>query len=132
MLCLSRFKTFQAGLNIACTGYVTPVYQLTLTPLQEHRPKQALYVLLVVSVLIYIFNIFYSISYYVLTLVTRFCGSQHPPQMRSASNVVTVIMRSDSSVELDGFSLRFSTMQSTSGNVDITVQINPNVERKRL
>ncbi|XP_040209436.1 uncharacterized protein LOC120940562 isoform X2 [Rana temporaria] len=45
----------------------------------------------------------------------RFCGSQHPPQMRSASNVVTVIMRSDSSVELDGFSLRFSTMQSTSG-----------------
>ncbi|XP_072267995.1 uncharacterized protein [Pyxicephalus adspersus] len=45
----------------------------------------------------------------------RFCGSQHPPQVRSVSNVVTVTMRSDSSVELDGFLLRFSTIQSTTG-----------------
>ncbi|PIO31175.1 hypothetical protein AB205_0068460, partial [Aquarana catesbeiana] len=84
-----------------CNGWVISLYQL--------------YVLFVVSVLIYISSIFYNISYYLLPLMTRFCGSQHPPQMRSASNVVTVIMRSDSSVELDGFSLRFSTMQSTSG-----------------
>ncbi|KAM9308265.1 uncharacterized protein PAF06_012447 [Gastrophryne carolinensis] len=45
----------------------------------------------------------------------RFCGSQHPHQVRASSNVVTVIMRSDSTVEFDGFSLRYSTIQSTSG-----------------
>ncbi|XP_075684292.1 uncharacterized protein LOC142652531 [Rhinoderma darwinii] len=45
----------------------------------------------------------------------RFCGSQLPSQIRASSNVMTVIMRSDTSVELDGISVQFKTTQSSSG-----------------
>ncbi|KAG7488757.1 hypothetical protein MATL_G00038090 [Megalops atlanticus] len=42
----------------------------------------------------------------------RFCGSELPPPLRSSSNTMTVQMRSDSSVELDGFSAHFHTVKS--------------------
>ncbi|KAM4688769.1 uncharacterized protein O3C94_006904 isoform 2-T2 [Discoglossus pictus] len=45
----------------------------------------------------------------------RFCGSQHPPQLRTSSNMVTVVMRSDSSVELDGILVEFHTVKYISG-----------------
>ncbi|KAK6490383.1 versican core protein-like isoform X1 [Huso huso] len=42
----------------------------------------------------------------------RFCGSELPPQLRATSNAMMVVMKSDSSVELDGFSAQFSTVKS--------------------
>uniref|UniRef100_A0A8C4RW21 Uncharacterized LOC114653453 n=1 Tax=Erpetoichthys calabaricus TaxID=27687 RepID=A0A8C4RW21_ERPCA len=39
----------------------------------------------------------------------RFCGSEMPAQIRTRSNYLAVVMKSDSSVELDGFSARFTT-----------------------
>ncbi|XP_041100442.1 uncharacterized protein LOC121312766 isoform X2 [Polyodon spathula] len=42
----------------------------------------------------------------------RFCGSEVPPQLRATSNAMMVVMKSDSSVELDGFSAQFSTVKS--------------------
>ncbi|XP_073534697.1 uncharacterized protein [Phyllobates terribilis] len=45
----------------------------------------------------------------------RFCGLQLPSQIRSSSNVMTVIMRSDSSVELDGISVQFRATPTSSG-----------------
>ncbi|XP_040289086.1 uncharacterized protein LOC121001914 [Bufo bufo] len=45
----------------------------------------------------------------------RFCGSQLPSKIRGSSNTITVIMRSDSSVELDGISLQFRATQTSSG-----------------
>ncbi|XP_077125793.1 uncharacterized protein LOC143782323 [Ranitomeya variabilis] len=45
----------------------------------------------------------------------RFCGLRLPSQIRSSSNVMTVIMRSDSSVELDGISVQFRATQTLSG-----------------
>ncbi|KAJ8418687.1 hypothetical protein AAFF_G00001860 [Aldrovandia affinis] len=42
----------------------------------------------------------------------RFCGSELPPPLMSSSNTMTVQMRSDSSVELDGFSVHFHTVKS--------------------
>ncbi|XP_056376863.1 uncharacterized protein LOC130273681 isoform X2 [Hyla sarda] len=45
----------------------------------------------------------------------RFCGSQLPPRIHASSNVMTVIMRSDSSVEMDGISVQFWATQTLSG-----------------
>nr|XP_015209864.1 PREDICTED: uncharacterized protein LOC107078240 [Lepisosteus oculatus] len=44
----------------------------------------------------------------------RFCGSQLPPPLRSSSNTMTVQLRSDASVELDGFSVRFHSVKPPS------------------
>ncbi|KAM4705056.1 uncharacterized protein WCC33_009902 [Rhinophrynus dorsalis] len=44
-------------------------------------------------------------------LLGRFCGSQPPPQLRSTSNMLTVVMRSDSSVEFDGILLQYSSIK---------------------
>uniref|UniRef100_H3A6L9 Uncharacterized protein n=1 Tax=Latimeria chalumnae TaxID=7897 RepID=H3A6L9_LATCH len=45
----------------------------------------------------------------------RFCGPEVPPQLQAKSSVMTVIMRSDSSVELDGFLAHFSTVKPSQG-----------------
>ncbi|XP_072008929.1 uncharacterized protein [Engystomops pustulosus] len=45
----------------------------------------------------------------------RFCGSLIPSQIHASSNVMTVIMRSDTSVELDGISVQFRATQTSSG-----------------
>ncbi|KAI1889261.1 hypothetical protein AGOR_G00177320 [Albula goreensis] len=45
-------------------------------------------------------------------LLGRLCGSELPPPLRSSSNVMTVQMKSDTSVELDGFSAHFHTVKS--------------------
>ncbi|XP_073443975.1 uncharacterized protein [Dendrobates tinctorius] len=50
----------------------------------------------------------------------RFCGLRLPSQIRSSSNVMTVIMRSDSSVELDGISAQFRAMQTSSEGASLT------------
>ncbi|MBN3325534.1 TSG6 protein, partial [Atractosteus spatula] len=44
----------------------------------------------------------------------RFCGSELPPPLRSSSNTMTVQLRSDASVELDGFSVRFHSVKPPS------------------
>ncbi|XP_035269113.1 uncharacterized protein LOC118225159 isoform X2 [Anguilla anguilla] len=48
--------------------------------------------------------------------IGRFCGSELPPPLRSSSNILTVQMKSDSSVELDGFSAHFQTVKSPAGS----------------
>nr|XP_014352023.1 PREDICTED: deleted in malignant brain tumors 1 protein-like [Latimeria chalumnae] len=50
----------------------------------------------------------------------RFCGPEVPPQLQAKSSVMTVIMRSDSSVELDGFLAHFSTVKPSQGSVTLT------------
>ncbi|XP_069476642.1 uncharacterized protein [Ambystoma mexicanum] len=73
--------------------------------LEEHRTCQYDYVLV------------YDKKDKKLQELGRFCGSQLPLQLRSTSNVMTLVMRSDSSVELDGFLAQFSTVKSSSESV---------------
>ncbi|XP_032898788.1 uncharacterized protein LOC116987007 isoform X2 [Amblyraja radiata] len=47
----------------------------------------------------------------------RFCGSKVPPQLQGSSTVMSITMRSDSSMELEGFSARFSTFQIPTGYI---------------
>ncbi|XP_063306642.1 uncharacterized protein LOC134607967 isoform X2 [Pelobates fuscus] len=44
-------------------------------------------------------------------LLGRFCGLQIPPKIRTMSSKMTVIMKSDSSVELDGFLVQYRIVQ---------------------
>ncbi|KAJ8277036.1 hypothetical protein GJAV_G00070750 [Gymnothorax javanicus] len=44
--------------------------------------------------------------------IGRFCGRELPPTLRSSSNIMTVTMKSDSSVELGGFSARYQTSKT--------------------
>ncbi|XP_053569055.1 uncharacterized protein LOC128659456 [Bombina bombina] len=55
----------------------------------------------------------------------RFCGSQLPSPLRATSNVLTVIMRSDSSVELDGISVQFSSIKYISEGIRLNDGKNP-------
>ncbi|XP_069075234.1 uncharacterized protein [Pleurodeles waltl] len=73
--------------------------------LEEHRTCQYDYVLV------------YDGTDDKLQEIGRFCGSQLTPQLRSTSNVMTLVMRTDSSLELDGFFANFSSLKSTSESI---------------
>eukprot|EP00062_Callorhinchus_milii_P019503 gi/632974159/ref/XP_007903517.1/ PREDICTED: uncharacterized threonine-rich GPI-anchored glycoprotein PJ4664.02-like [Callorhinchus milii] len=45
----------------------------------------------------------------------RFCGSEVPATLQTSSNTMTIVMQSDSSVELEGFSAQFNTFRIPSG-----------------
>ncbi|MBN3307458.1 TSG6 protein, partial [Amia calva] len=47
----------------------------------------------------------------------RFCGSELPPLLRSTSSSMIVQMKSDSSLQLDGFSAHFRSIKSPSGKL---------------
>ncbi|XP_051872191.1 deleted in malignant brain tumors 1 protein-like [Pristis pectinata] len=49
----------------------------------------------------------------------RFCGSKLPPQLQGSSNTMSITMRSDSSMELEGFSAQFSTFQIPAGYIHL-------------
>ncbi|XP_066579529.1 uncharacterized protein LOC136770941 [Amia ocellicauda] len=49
----------------------------------------------------------------------RFCGSELPPLLRSTSSSMIVQMKSDSSLQLDGFSAHFRSIKSPSGSVGL-------------
>ncbi|XP_067866198.1 uncharacterized protein [Heterodontus francisci] len=49
----------------------------------------------------------------------RFCGSEVPAQLQGSSNTMTITMRSDSSMELEGFSAQFSTFQIPAGYIHL-------------
>ncbi|XP_072431603.1 uncharacterized protein [Chiloscyllium punctatum] len=49
----------------------------------------------------------------------RFCGSELPPQLQGSSNAMSITMRSDSSMELEGFSAQFSTFQAPEGYIHL-------------
>ncbi|XP_048416958.1 uncharacterized protein LOC125466462 isoform X2 [Stegostoma tigrinum] len=49
----------------------------------------------------------------------RFCGSELPPQLQGSSNIMSITMRSDSSMELEGFSAQFSTFQVPEGYIHL-------------
>ncbi|XP_041041074.1 uncharacterized protein LOC121276571 isoform X4 [Carcharodon carcharias] len=49
----------------------------------------------------------------------RFCGSEVPPQLQGSSNTMSITMKSDSSMELEGFSAQFSTFQIPAGYIHL-------------
>ncbi|XP_072365099.1 uncharacterized protein [Scyliorhinus torazame] len=49
----------------------------------------------------------------------RFCGSEVPPQLQGSSNTMSITMRSDSSMELEGFSAQFSIFQIPGGYIHL-------------
>ncbi|XP_078394856.1 uncharacterized protein LOC144678793 isoform X4 [Cetorhinus maximus] len=51
----------------------------------------------------------------------RFCGSEVPPQLQGSSNTMSITMRSDSSMELEGFTAQFSTFQIPAGYIHLVV-----------